>query len=101
MGSGGGESSANEGGNVAGWQYRSKDSIAQRSILCIYVRIDRRALLPSYSTVFQSMHWGGKRANLMETDRKKIIARLERDGWMNADGTKHDQFRHPARAGVI
>jgi predicted RNA binding protein YcfA (HicA-like mRNA interferase family) len=37
----------------------------------------------------------------METNRKKIVARLERDGWKNVDGTKHDKFRHSAKVGVI
>jgi predicted RNA binding protein YcfA (HicA-like mRNA interferase family) len=37
----------------------------------------------------------------METNRKKIIARLERDGWKNVDGTKHDKFRHSTKASVI
>jgi predicted RNA binding protein YcfA (HicA-like mRNA interferase family) len=37
----------------------------------------------------------------METNRRKIIARLEREGWFNADGTKHDKFKHPDRRGVI
>jgi len=36
-----------------------------------------------------------------ETNRKKVIARLERDGWVNADGTKHDKFRHPKKLGTI
>ncbi len=37
----------------------------------------------------------------MELNRKKIIARLEREGWQNADGTKHDKFRHPTKVGAI
>jgi predicted RNA binding protein YcfA (HicA-like mRNA interferase family) len=37
----------------------------------------------------------------MELNRKKIISRLEREGWRNADGKKHDKFRHPARIGTV
>ena len=37
----------------------------------------------------------------METKSKKIIARLEREGWVNVDGAKHDKFRHPFKAGII
>lgn len=36
-----------------------------------------------------------------ETDRKKIIKRLERDGWSNTGGSRHDIFRHPTKAGVV
>ena len=37
----------------------------------------------------------------METNRQKIIARLERDGWVNKGGGEHDKFRHPDKPGVI
>jgi predicted RNA binding protein YcfA (HicA-like mRNA interferase family) len=41
---------------------------------------------------------GGGR--VMETNRQKIIARLERDGWQNRGGRSHDVFTNPQRLGV-
>lgn len=32
----------------------------------------------------------------LETNTRKIIARLKREGWVNVGGTKHDKFRHPS-----
>jgi predicted RNA binding protein YcfA (HicA-like mRNA interferase family) len=31
----------------------------------------------------------------METNRRRIVARLEAEGWINVGGGKHDGFRHP------
>ena len=31
----------------------------------------------------------------LETNTRKIVARLKREGWVNVGGTKHDKFRHP------
>jgi mRNA interferase HicA len=39
--------------------------------------------------------------SLMELNRKKLVSRLEREGWRNVDGKKHDKFRHPARIGTV
>lgn len=36
-----------------------------------------------------------------ETNTRKIIARLERDGWVNQGGGRHDIFRHSDKPGVI
>jgi predicted RNA binding protein YcfA (HicA-like mRNA interferase family) len=36
-----------------------------------------------------------------ETNTRKIIARLEREGWVNSGGKKHDVFRHPQKSGRI
>jgi len=36
----------------------------------------------------------------LETNTRKIIARLEREGWQLAGGSKHGKFEHPARPGV-
>jgi predicted RNA binding protein YcfA (HicA-like mRNA interferase family) len=36
----------------------------------------------------------------MELNRKKIVMRLERDGWQNRGGGAHDVFTHPLRRGV-
>ncbi len=33
----------------------------------------------------------------VETNTRKIIARLERDGWINKGGSRHDLFVHPDR----
>jgi predicted RNA binding protein YcfA (HicA-like mRNA interferase family) len=33
----------------------------------------------------------------IETNAKKIIARLEREGWVNVGGKKHTKFSHPNR----
>jgi predicted RNA binding protein YcfA (HicA-like mRNA interferase family) len=30
-----------------------------------------------------------------ETNTRKIIRRLEREGWVNTGGGEHDAFRHP------
>ena len=37
----------------------------------------------------------------METNTRKIIARLERDGWLKATGGKHDKYTHPGKPGVL
>lgn len=36
-----------------------------------------------------------------ETNRAKIIARLEREGWENVGGGKHDKFRNPGKPGRL
>lgn len=36
-----------------------------------------------------------------ETNTRKIVARLERDGWVKTGGSKHDVFKHPEKAGRI
>jgi len=38
---------------------------------------------------------------LVETNTRKIIARLLQDGWIRAGGTKHDKFEHPRKPDVI
>jgi mRNA interferase HicA len=37
----------------------------------------------------------------LETDRSKVVARLERDGWQGRAGGRHDVYKHPARKGRI
>lgn len=37
----------------------------------------------------------------METDRGKIVRRLQREGWSNRGGSGHDVFTHPQRPGKI
>jgi predicted RNA binding protein YcfA (HicA-like mRNA interferase family) len=37
----------------------------------------------------------------IETNTRKIVARLEREGWVNIGGGKHDIFKHPAKPGRI
>ena len=31
----------------------------------------------------------------METSHRRIVARLEAEGWTNLGGAKHDRFSHP------
>jgi predicted RNA binding protein YcfA (HicA-like mRNA interferase family) len=31
----------------------------------------------------------------IETNTRKIIARLKREGWIDVGGSKHDKFEHP------
>jgi predicted RNA binding protein YcfA (HicA-like mRNA interferase family) len=38
---------------------------------------------------------------MVETSTRKIVARLERDGWTRETGGKHDKYTHPARPGLI
>ena len=33
----------------------------------------------------------------IETSTRKIVARLQRDGWKNVGGGKHDKFEHADR----
>ncbi|HEY8064341.1 MAG TPA: type II toxin-antitoxin system HicA family toxin [Methylosinus sp.] len=35
-----------------------------------------------------------------ETDRSRIVARLEREGWVSEGGAKHDKLGHAERPGV-
>lgn len=37
----------------------------------------------------------------LETNRRKIVARLERDGWVNYGGGEHDKFKHHEKPGRI
>ncbi len=36
-----------------------------------------------------------------ETNRNKVVARLERDCWVGRHGGDHDVYKHPARPGRI
>lgn len=38
---------------------------------------------------------------LVETNTRKIIARLLQDGWISVGGAKHDKFEHPYRPDVM
>ena len=33
----------------------------------------------------------------VETNTRRVIARLRQDGWMAVGGTRHDKFEHPDR----
>ena len=37
----------------------------------------------------------------METNTRKIVSRLERDGWVNKGGSRHDLFIHPVKPGMM
>jgi predicted RNA binding protein YcfA (HicA-like mRNA interferase family) len=36
-----------------------------------------------------------------ETNTRKIVARLEREGWTKLPGGKHDKYVHAARPGAM
>ena len=38
---------------------------------------------------------------MVETNRTKIVARLQRDGWIARTDGGHDVFKHPDRPGRI
>ena len=35
-----------------------------------------------------------------ETSTRKVIARLEREGWIKIHGGSHNKFEHPSRPGL-
>lgn len=35
----------------------------------------------------------------LETNRRRIVARLKREGWQESHGGRHDKFKHPDRPG--
>jgi predicted RNA binding protein YcfA (HicA-like mRNA interferase family) len=37
----------------------------------------------------------------METNTRKIVARLQSEGWVKEAGGKHDKFTHPAKPGML
>jgi predicted RNA binding protein YcfA (HicA-like mRNA interferase family) len=37
----------------------------------------------------------------VETNTRKIIARLEREGWVKETGGKHDKFKHPDKPRIL
>jgi predicted RNA binding protein YcfA (HicA-like mRNA interferase family) len=37
----------------------------------------------------------------VETNTRKIVARLQREGWIAVHGGKHDKFEHPDRPGLL
>ena len=36
-----------------------------------------------------------------ELETRKIVARLRKEGWIEAGGSKHDKFEHPSRPDVV
>lgn len=36
----------------------------------------------------------------VETDHRRIVERLSREGWIEEGGSKHAKFSHPARPGA-
>ena len=36
-----------------------------------------------------------------ETNRRKVIARLQRGGWQLVHGGEHDKFTHPDQPGIL
>jgi predicted RNA binding protein YcfA (HicA-like mRNA interferase family) len=43
----------------------------------------------------------GSAMPMIERNTRKILQRIERDGWTNVGGGKHDKYAHPARPGVL
>ena len=37
----------------------------------------------------------------VETNTRRIIARLRKDGWFDDGGAKHDVFRHREKSGIV
>jgi predicted RNA binding protein YcfA (HicA-like mRNA interferase family) len=37
----------------------------------------------------------------IKTNSRKIVARLQREGWTKVGGSKHDKYEHPQRLGVL
>jgi predicted RNA binding protein YcfA (HicA-like mRNA interferase family) len=37
----------------------------------------------------------------VETNRRKMVARLEREGWVSVGGKRHEVFKHPERSGRV
>ena len=37
----------------------------------------------------------------LETNRGKVVARLEREGWIPRHGGDHDVYKHPSKPGRI
>jgi predicted RNA binding protein YcfA (HicA-like mRNA interferase family) len=37
----------------------------------------------------------------IETRKRKIVRRLEQEGWINVGGGGHDKFEHPDRPGKV
>jgi predicted RNA binding protein YcfA (HicA-like mRNA interferase family) len=37
----------------------------------------------------------------IETSRRRIVQRLQQDGWVEDGGAKHAMFRHPDKPGAI
>lgn len=36
-----------------------------------------------------------------ETNTRKVVTRLEREGWSKLPGGRHDKYVHPAKPGVL
>jgi hypothetical protein len=41
------------------------------------------------------------RMAMVETNTRKIVARLKVEGWIDVGGSKHDKFEHANRPGVL
>jgi predicted RNA binding protein YcfA (HicA-like mRNA interferase family) len=37
----------------------------------------------------------------LETNRRRIVRRLKREGWIEVHGGRHDKFEHPEWPGVV
>lgn len=69
------------------------------SIMCICLRIARARWRKGGTSNETKFVW--EMYPVMECNRNKIIARLEREGWELKGGKGHDKYRHPQRPGII
>jgi hypothetical protein len=42
-----------------------------------------------------------REGNDLETETRRIVARLGREGWLNVGGGRHDKCEHSDRPGVL
>jgi len=70
--------------------------------------LDEQESVPTSLTFGQNeqiLAQNGERTRLprlaLETNRRKVVARLEREGWSARQGGDHDVFKHPSKPGRI
>jgi len=44
------------------------------------------------------LYW---RMPALETNTRKIVARLEREDWVSVGGKRHEVFKHPRKSGRV
>jgi len=86
-----GSERANQGFTRSDRRYQSRTKIAQ---IVAYLSLTRILIAHIFAQEIVAMPQP-------ETNRNKIVARLERDGWVGRHGGDHDVYKHPARSGRI
>jgi predicted RNA binding protein YcfA (HicA-like mRNA interferase family) len=51
--------------------------------------------------VYNNAHLRGRNVPKIETNARKIISRLEREGWVNIGGGGHERFVKKERQGIM